>query len=336
MSNNRRNRGTELGVLLLISHLMNNNDWVPPVTLGTVILQILIYMKVLILPFAAKEFCISGANILFKKKYSLLMTSALEHGDDMHLYYNMTSFTIKGRYLENKYGPINFALLLVSLIVMSSACYVATAYCLYIYFEHEYAHLIECAVGFSGVLFALKVIITREKPGESHSLLGFSLPAWAAAWAELILISLMVPNASFKGHLAGIVAGLVYTDTPVGSVLDGVFYLISGRKMYHNFRRRLSFGLPGVPFFQSSSSSSSSSYRRTEDRYRRTEDRPGRPPPYGFRFGNQRQDDDWGHDDWGYDYDMRSGGVSFRQDRGTSPPYGFVLRNLMRLADRWH
>lgn len=63
--------------------------------------QILIYMKVLILPFAAKEFCISGANILFKKKYSLLMTSALEHGDDMHLYYNMTSFTIKGRWEKN-------------------------------------------------------------------------------------------------------------------------------------------------------------------------------------------------------------------------------------------
>lgn len=197
------------------------NGSIPPITLGAIVLQILIYLKILILPFAPKEYCISGANILFKKKYLLLLTSALEHGDDMHLYYNMTSFILKGRYLEKKYGPINFALLLVSLIFLSSGFYVVTAYVLYLYFDQEYSQLLECAVGFSGVLFALKVILTREKPSENYSTMGLNLPAWAAAWAELVLISIMVPNASFKGHLAGILAGLLYTDTAVGSITLG-------------------------------------------------------------------------------------------------------------------
>lgn len=288
MRNNRRNRGTELGVVLLVSHLMNNNEWIPPITLGAIVLQILIYLKILILPFAPKEYCISGANILFKKKYLLLLTSALEHGDDMHLYYNMTSFILKGRYLEKKYGPINFALLLVSLIFLSSGFYVVTAYVLYLYFDQEYSQLLECAVGFSGVLFALKVILTREKPSENYSTMGLNLPAWAAAWAELVLISIMVPNASFKGHLAGILAGLLYTDTAVGSLLDAVFGIISGRKMYHNYQRILSFKIPGVPYFTSSYTYQSSYSQRRE-----------RPPPYGFVYGNRRDDD------WEYEYNPR-------------------------------
>ncbi|KAI5714653.1 hypothetical protein M8J77_003218 [Diaphorina citri] len=302
-SNRRERRGTELGVLLLISYLINNNDWVPLVTLGTIILQILIYLRIITLPFATKQTCISGANILFKKKYSLLLTSALQHGDDMHLYYNMTSFTIKGRYLENKYGPINFGLLILCLTVLSSSFYIVTAYALYMFYEEDYTQLMECAVGFSGVLFALKVIITREKPSESYPILGLSLPAWSAAWAELVLISIMVPNASFKGHLAGILAGLLYTDTPVGSLLDSVFYWISGRKMYHNFRRSLSFGLP----FSSSSSYRSHTYSQRPTGHHTQRQRSGRPPAYGFVFGNQQREDDWGweHNDWEYEWDFR-------------------------------
>uniref|UniRef100_A0A8D9E0F0 Rhomboid-related protein 4 n=1 Tax=Cacopsylla melanoneura TaxID=428564 RepID=A0A8D9E0F0_9HEMI len=310
MRNNRRDQRTEVGVLLLISYLINNNHWIPIATLSSIILQILIYIKVLILPFGTSTTCISGANVLFKKKYSLLWTSALRHGDDMHLYYNMTSFTIKGRYLENKYGPINFILLLVSLVFLSSTFYVATAYTMYIYYEEEYSQLMECAIGFSGVLFALKVIVTREKPSDSYSLLGLSLPAWAAAWAELVLISIMVPNASFKGHLAGILAGLLYTDTPVGSVIDGVCYLISGRKLYHNFRRTFPIGLPSFLSSRSSSSSSyagnnysnnysssnnySNNYSSHSNNHFSSNSR--RPPPYGFRFNSTN------NDDWEYEY----------------------------------
>ena len=36
------------------------------------------------------------------------------------------------------------------------------------------------------------------------------IPTKYAAWAELALIQLLVPNASFLGHLCGIAAGLIY------------------------------------------------------------------------------------------------------------------------------
>lgn len=50
------------------------------------------------------DVCISGEVILHQRKYKHLVLSAIEHADDMHLYYNMVSFLIKGRTLEQRWG----------------------------------------------------------------------------------------------------------------------------------------------------------------------------------------------------------------------------------------
>ena len=71
----------------------------------------------------------------------------------------------------------------------------------------------QCAVGFSGVLFALKVLVNHvhaRPPHEMTNTFGFDIPRKAAIWAELLIIQLLVPKASFLGHLAGILAGIIY------------------------------------------------------------------------------------------------------------------------------
>ena len=40
-----------------------------------------------------------------------------------------------------------------------------------------------------------------HQPGERAAYAGFLVPVRWAVWAELLLIQLMVPNASFIGHL---------------------------------------------------------------------------------------------------------------------------------------
>ena len=53
---------------------------------------------------------------------------------------------------------------------------------------------------FSGVIFALKVLTTHYSPRGMHYALGFiPVPSKYIYWAELGLIQLMVPNASFTG-----------------------------------------------------------------------------------------------------------------------------------------
>ena len=41
-----------------------------------------------------------------------------------------------------------------------------------------------------------------------------------AVWLELLAIQLMVPNASFVGHLAGILVGVSYTQGPLKLLMD--------------------------------------------------------------------------------------------------------------------
>lgn len=57
---------------------------------------------------------------------------------------------------------------------------------------------------------------------------GMWVPTRYAAWTELILIHLLVPNASFMGHLAGILAGVIYTSTPVGIIADAFISSLTG------------------------------------------------------------------------------------------------------------
>ena len=71
----------------------------------------------------------------------------------------------------------------------------------------------QCAVGFSGVLFALKVVLSWHS-STSSTIAGFAIPTRYAAWAELLAIQYATPQASFIGHLGGILAGLALVYIP--------------------------------------------------------------------------------------------------------------------------
>jgi hypothetical protein len=80
----------------------------------------------------------------------------------------------------------------------------------------------------AGVIFALKVLTSYETP-PGREFIGFLwVPTRYAAWFELVLIHLLVPNASFMGHFAGILAGLLYTSTPIGTMMDELISSLTG------------------------------------------------------------------------------------------------------------
>lgn len=115
-------------------------------------LQVLLYLGVINVPWSKWDVCISADKVLKSKDYRRFIFSAFEHGDDMHLYYNMASFIIKGRTLENRYGSSNFAFLLAFLICMTNAFYIAIAK-FGGEFLDDYSMMRTCAIGFSGLYF---------------------------------------------------------------------------------------------------------------------------------------------------------------------------------------
>ncbi|XP_046668352.1 rhomboid-related protein 4-like isoform X1 [Homalodisca vitripennis] len=264
---NRRQPRLELGVILLLSEMFNMGfGTIPRVTLFTILGQVLLYLGVINVPWSKWDVCISGDAVLRTKDYRRFILSTFEHGDDMHLYYNMISFIIKGRTLENRYGSSNFAVLLAFLVVITNSFYIALAKFGSEFLE-DYSMMRSCAIGFSGVLFALKVITTAETAPGTAYIMGLPMPSKYAAWAELLIIHLMVPNASFMGHLAGILAGCLYTSTFIGKVIDSIISNITGWPIFHEHQSR---------FTPPSSSSYSNNY-----------DSQGfRAGAYGSQFGN--------------------------------------------------
>lgn len=111
-------------------------------------------MGIIEVPWEKSEICISAESILKRRDYRRLFFSTFEHGDDMHLYYNMISFLVKGRSLERRYGSTNFAFLLLMISVLTSVIYVGLGHMLSEVLHDSY-YMRSCAIGFSGnqVLF---------------------------------------------------------------------------------------------------------------------------------------------------------------------------------------
>lgn len=199
-------------LMLQLWQLINRLPYKPPVLLGLVALQVYLYVTSAGINEWGDTVCLSTAETSLVGVFSpislrAMILSPLLHAHDYHLYCNLSSFLIKGFQLESRYGSHRFAALLVIIYGFWIAVYHAlTTFAYNLGYTGWYY---QCTVGFSGIIFALKVILSADSPGY-QSFYGIRVPMRLAAWAELLLISVFVPESSFVGHLAGIVTGTAY------------------------------------------------------------------------------------------------------------------------------
>lgn len=121
-------------------------------------------------------------------------------------------------------GSTNFLFLIIELLTTSGLLYVALALALAthpVFKGNSWMNFLtrgagaggglmgSCAVGFSAVLFGLKAVLFTGSPGWSQ-IMGVSVPTKYAAWAELVAVQLIAPEASLLGHLCGIVSGMLH------------------------------------------------------------------------------------------------------------------------------
>lgn len=184
----------------------------PPVTAGLLAANTLIYLRpgVLdaLLP-SIDEVWFNPHLILKYRDFKRFFLSAFYHVGEPHLVYNMLSLLWKGIQLENLMGSAEFASMIASLLAMSQGITLLLSKSLLLLFNYEKAYYAEYSVGFSGVLFAMKVVLNSYSEDLTY-VHGLLVPARYAVWAELILIQMFVPGVSFLGHLGGILAGVLY------------------------------------------------------------------------------------------------------------------------------
>eukprot|EP00252_Welwitschia_mirabilis_P013430 TRINITY_DN29537_c0_g1_i1.p1 TRINITY_DN29537_c0_g1~~TRINITY_DN29537_c0_g1_i1.p1 ORF type:complete len:342 (-),score=41.72 TRINITY_DN29537_c0_g1_i1:50-1075(-) len=209
----RRNGGMLYLLALHVASEFMQTDRKPPVTAGLIAANTLIYLRPgplnEMLP-TLSEACLNPYLVFKNKDFRRLFLSAFYHVDDSHLVYNMLSLLWKGLQLERMMGSTAFASMVAMLLGLSHGILVASAKVLDAFFDYPHAWKSECSIGFSSVLFALKVVLNANSPDYTN-VYGVIVPAKYAAWAELVLIQMFVPGVSFLGHLSGILAGIIYT-----------------------------------------------------------------------------------------------------------------------------
>jgi len=215
-----RNAGHDLFPLLLLFGQLQEIglNRIPPVTLIFFVINVAVYFLAAHIPLS--EVCIRPVSVTLDGEYERLILSAFFHADTWHLYYNMASLLWKGLHLERKIGSSRLFFLIIISSVMSSILYVFISLALANAFNDQSFY--SCAVGFSAVLFTLKVVVNYDSNTYS-TYFGMTIPAKYLCWFELVLISIVTPNASFLGHLCGILVGVMYVIgifNPVFKITD--------------------------------------------------------------------------------------------------------------------
>ncbi|KAK7883070.1 hypothetical protein WMY93_029244 [Mugilogobius chulae] len=212
-----RQRSSNLGLLLLGYQLMQMGlDNIPPVTLAVLGLNVYLF----IFPVAPlMKACVSVDQAYWLKDWRRLLLSPFHHADDMHLYFNMASLLWKGVRLERRLGGPYFLYILSVFSVATGLVYLLLEAAL-TELTQDYSFSMQCAVGFSGVLFGLKVLVNHYFPGGMSYVMGIPVSNRYASWAELVLIHITSPGTSFIGHLSGILVGLLYASGPLKIIMQ--------------------------------------------------------------------------------------------------------------------
>ncbi|KAG7393980.1 Rhomboid- protein 4 [Phytophthora pseudosyringae] len=212
MGPNAGRNGQGIALMLMLVRQIQQLERKPPVTLGLMALMYGLHFQKQQTPELFAPYSLCPDRVLSTWDLKRIVVSGLVHVDDWHLYHNMISFLWKGYNLEYKLGSVRFLLTVSYLLVLCHVLVVVVALVLATGFQLP-GPLHQCSVGFSGVLFALKVLLNHNSPAFS-SVYGFRVPTKYAAWLELVVIHFLVPRSSFMGHMCGILAGYIFVYSP--------------------------------------------------------------------------------------------------------------------------
>ncbi|GAB2294168.1 RHOMBOID-like protein 13 [Dionaea muscipula] len=142
--------------------------------------------------------------------YWRIITSAFSHISVIHLVFNMSALWSLG--VVEQLGHLGLGVQFylhytLVLVVLSGALVLAAYHVLIQRFKLEIFRRVT-AVGYSCVVFGWMTVLSVKQPSSKLNVFGFlSLPISFAPFESLIFTSIIVPQASFLGHLSGIVVG---------------------------------------------------------------------------------------------------------------------------------
>jgi len=226
MVRQRGGRGMELALLYLIHFLIEFGiHRIPIITLVTGAFQIILFLGIGPPIMIAQEYSdvtLSWYKVAVKGQYGRLFFGQMEHSSDFHLYHNIMSLVWKGYFIERAVGFKKFLSIMAVFITLVGLGTISLNFaCSWVFFNGDYIYTE--ALGFQGVLFALKVLMAQFDPagGLQHGQL-----LQAGSWLELAISSLFNRYQSLMGNLVGIAIGYEYVYGP--GIIKGIVVTVEG------------------------------------------------------------------------------------------------------------
>lgn len=143
-------------------------------------------------------------RVTVHKEWWRMISASYAHQAPMHIMFNMISLW-NSAVMEVLLGSVTylkytFLLVILSMVTVTVFYFVAQKY----FNRPEYR--VVYSLGYSCVVFGWMMIQCEYSRGDM-SYFGFTVPARLAPFLALIITSIIVPNASFIGHLSGIIVG---------------------------------------------------------------------------------------------------------------------------------
>ncbi|VVB06258.1 unnamed protein product [Arabis nemorensis] len=153
--------------------------------------------------------------------YWRMITSAFSHISVLHLVFNMSALWSLGVVEQLGHLGLGTAYYLhytLVLVVFSGVLVIGIYHLLIGRFKIDYFRRVT-AVGYSCVVFGWMTILSVKQPSSKLDLFGLlSLPISFAPFESLIFTSIIVPQASFLGHLSGILVGYAISWGLIGGM----------------------------------------------------------------------------------------------------------------------
>ncbi len=171
-------------------------------------------------------FSIATFLVIDKGEYYRILTSAFVHGGLMHIGMNMMSLVQLLPSLESQFGTLQVFIMSMWAIIVEGCLYVGMNYLLGTYLTNNPQWLYNSGVGYSGVLFTYAICESYHSTVQTRSVFGFcTVSSKVYPWLLLVLISLLLPNISFMGHLSGILTGVLIVNGKLQFLLPSVEFL---------------------------------------------------------------------------------------------------------------
>lgn len=143
--------------------------------------------------------------------FASFVLGPLVHANLLHFLFNALAFATSGAVLENFLGTMPFlGLNAVLLLATQAVFWLVQSFLSFALGGTALSPAHTCVVGYSGVIFAILAFECYSSIAQSHySVCGlFTVPARAFPFALVAFCWVLMPHASFLGHLVGVLAGI--------------------------------------------------------------------------------------------------------------------------------